>query len=127
MKARPVKITHQRGEYLVRVPLSRNGEKEATVSYEDYHTLLSLGVSPNWQLTGGSVVARTTQRVLEGPEVRTQGRQVLIGRILMNAKAGQQVRYKDGNSLNLRRDNLMLRNGGFSLRNDREELSITPV
>ncbi len=115
MKARPVKITHQRGEYLVHVPLSRNGEKEATVSYEDYHTLLSLGVSPNWQLTGGSVVARTPIG------------QALIGRILMDAKKGQQVRYKDGNSLNLRRDNLMLRNGGFSLRNDREELSITPV
>ncbi len=48
---------------------------------------------------------------------------MLVGRILTDAKAGQQVRYLDGNPLNLRRENLIIKQGGFSLRNDREYLT----
>lgn len=107
MKARP--ITVKKG--IAIVPLSRNGKSQATIDLEDYELLMSLGVSPNWQCAGGSVVARTPK----GP--------MLVGRILTDAKAGQQVRYLDGNPLNLRRENLIIKQGGFSLRNDREYLT----
>ena len=109
MKPRPITVTKQR---IAIVPLSRNGEHSATIDLEDYELLMSLGVSPNWQCTGGSVVARTPKGTM------------LVGRILMDAKRGQQVRYLDGNPLNLRRDNLTIKQGGFSLRNDRECLAV---
>ena len=111
MRARPITVTKEGAAI---VPLSRQGKHEAIVNLEDYEFLLSLGVSPNWQVSGGSVIARTPEGAM------------LIGRILADAKAGQQVRYLDGNPFNLRRENLILKHGGFSLRNDRECLSRMP-
>lgn len=108
MKARPITIGPDGS---VRVPLARNGEAEATIDFEDYQTLISLGVSPNWQQTGRSVTARTPKG------------NMLVGRILMDAKAGQRVQYEDGNPLNLRRGNLSLREGGFSVVNNLEQLT----
>jgi hypothetical protein len=110
MKARPITIAKDGDSYIARVPLARSGKVEALVKPEDYNTLLSLGVSPNWQISGGSVVANTPNG------------QTLVGRILTNAKAGQRVTYKDGNPLNLRRSNLEVIHRGFSLRNDFEDL-----
>lgn len=107
MKARPITIGPDGS---VHVPLARNGEAEATIDFEDYQYLVSLGVSPNWQQSGRSVSARTPKG------------NMLVGRILMDAKAGQRVQYKDGNPLNLKRDNLSIRDGGFSVLNNREAL-----
>lgn len=111
MKPRPIKITKEGQEDMAHVPLARNGERKAIISREDYEALIALGVSPNWQTSAGSVVANSPA-----------GR-VMIGRLLMDAKASQQVRYKDGNPLNLRRSNLFIKEGGFSIKEDLKVLS----
>lgn len=106
MKARPICLSFDNGKSLVHVPLSRRGEQEAVIEQDDYQRLISAGVSPNWHTVGGSVTARTPKG------------QRLLGRIILGAEEGQTVRYQDGNPLNLRRDNLYLRYGGFSINSD---------
>lgn len=108
MRARPVRIVTERGKSLAVVPLSRSGENDAVLEQQDYEMLIAAGVSPNWHTVGGSVTAHTPKG------------QRLIGRILMGAEAGEQVRYLDGNTLNLRRSNMTLKIGGFSINNDAE-------
>ena len=47
------------------------------------------------------------------------------GRVLLDAGAGESVKYLDGNKLNLRRENLALKKGKLGLRRDREYLRLT--
>jgi hypothetical protein len=107
MKSRSVSIGP---DGYLRVPLGRSGQHEAIIALDDYQQLIELGVSPNWQRCGGSVSAVTKKG------------NMLVGRILADARAGQRVHYKDGNPLNLRRDNLSVREGGFSVVNNKEAL-----
>ncbi|MDQ0997025.1 hypothetical protein QFZ34_002207 [Phyllobacterium ifriqiyense] len=111
MKARPIRMESDWAsgakQYVVCVPLGRSGNQEAAINREDYDELLSLGVSPNWQICSSSVASRGI------------GHKVLVARVLMDAKAGQRVRYTDGNPLNLRRSNLSLEDKGFSINDDR--------
>ncbi|WP_442577705.1 hypothetical protein ACSBOB_19275 [Mesorhizobium sp. ASY16-5R] len=110
MKARPIHIDKTG---VVRVPLARDGKDEAVIDLEAYNELMTLGVYQNWQLRGGNVGAR-------GP----RGLKVLIGRVLTNARPGQRVVYRDGNPLNLRRGNLDLSDGAFSINHDRAQLGL---
>lgn len=114
MKPRPITVSevHSFGvRDVVQVPLGRSGSEGAKVDQRDWDELRSLGVSPNWSLSNGSVVAG-------GP-----GRsRVYVARVLMDAKAGERVEYQDGNPLNLCRSNLSVREG-FSTRHDRALLT----
>ncbi|WEX07290.1 hypothetical protein [Chelativorans sp. AA-79] len=109
MKARSVRILEGSA---VAVPLARDGRQEAILDLSDYNELIALGVYPNWQLRGGNVGSR-------GPN----GIKVLIARVLTDAKPGQRVVYRDGNKLNLRRGNLSVLDGGFSINHDKALLS----
>lgn len=112
MKGRPVRIANDRDRgSIVYVPLARDGKNEAVLDLDDYNELIGLGVYQNWQLRGGQVGAR-------GPD----GITLLIGRVLTDAKPGQRVIFRDGNCLNLRRDNLDLSEGGFAIHHDRARL-----
>ncbi|MES0197180.1 hypothetical protein [Mesorhizobium sp. M0011] len=108
MQARPVRILEgsRKGAFLVHVPLSRFGEGEAVLDLPDYNELVALKLYPNWSILGGSVSAR-------GP----YGLRLIVARVLADAKAGQIVEYLDGDPLNLRRDNLSIRDG-FSTKHD---------
>lgn len=112
---KPRSITVEKGG-AVRVPLSRFGEAECIISFDDYQELLDLGVYPNWQLRGGNVASR-------GPG----GISVLIARVLTDAKAGERVLYKDGDRKNLRRVNLSVVQNGFSVNHDRAKLLPVPA
>lgn len=120
MKARNVRLFVEHGNNMVAVPLARDGKREAIIDHEDYSELLSLGLSPNWQIRGGSVSAHCPS----GP-VRTGGSSkapsvpILVARVLTGAKGGQRVSYRDGDRLNLRRENLEVVTG-WSSKNDRE-------
>ena len=103
MKARPIRIESEANGTVVIVPLGRSGKASATIDLADYEELLSLGVSPNWRVSNFSVASG----------------QYLVSRILMDAKAGQRVRYLDKNSFNLRRSNLYLENKGWSVSDGR--------
>lgn len=113
MKPRPIRVTSEGGRALAYVPISRGGVKEACLYLDDYQYLVGLGVSANWQTSGRAVIASST------------GGRILVGRTLVDAKAGQQVRYHDGNPLNLRRDNLYIKQGGFSIKSDLEQVSVS--
>lgn len=75
----------------------------AVLSYDDYQHLVELGLSPNWHLSGGNVC---------GYALKTNGYvKVPVARLLLRARAGEKIRYHDGNRLNLRRENLTLIDG----------------
>ncbi|MHB9435687.1 MULTISPECIES: hypothetical protein [unclassified Mesorhizobium] len=74
---------------------------------EDYNELTALKLYPNWSILGGSVSAR-------GPD----GLRLIVARVLTDAKAGEVVEYLDGDPLNLRRENMSIRDG-FSTKHDR--------
>jgi hypothetical protein len=110
MKSRQIRTSNQFGRKLVHVPVGRNGEKEAVLYKEDWDTLNELGVSPNWCTIGNSVASRGG------------GKACLLARVIADLKAGERIIYRDGNGLNLRRENLRKQAKGWSLHHDRERL-----
>ncbi len=58
---------------------------------------------------------------------RTHGVDNLVGiaRIIVNAGPGQQVKYRDGDTTNLRRENLLVKSFGKSKR--RDSLLVVPA
>lgn len=114
MRTRATRVEFVDGKEVCYVPLGRGSNSaEATIYKEDYDLLMKLGLSGNWLQTQQGYVTAASGRI--NPPARLQ-----VGRVLMDAKPGTQVRCLDGNPLNLRRDNLVLAKGGFSLRRDRE-------
>lgn len=93
----PLYGTDDRGLPVVRVPLS-GLDAHATLDAADYETLMARGVSPNWSFDGRIVRAgfrpHNTQR---------------IARLIMDPPGDHQVRHRNRNALDLRRDNLFLK------------------
>ncbi len=77
---------------------------------EDFDQLVSRGYSDQWVLSK-SGRGRTYIRV-RSPHVA--GGNALVSRLITGARCGQVVRYLDGNKLNLRADNLIVKNDGAS-------------
>src|SRR5262245_17250136 len=81
------------GKEVVIVPLGRNsyGDASAQIFREDYDLLLSLGLSRSWtRWPSGYVIA---------PAHRARGSHVGVARVLLDAQAGENIRYLDGNPL----------------------------
>ena len=94
----PLRGYDDRGLPVVRVPLA-SVDAHAILDAADYDALMALGVSPNWSFDGRIVMAGfrplNTQRV---------------ARLIVNPPDGEhQVRHRDRNALNLRRDNLFVK------------------
>lgn len=103
----------QDGSVVAFVPLGPNGKHgECAIDLEDLSALVERGVSMSWTLNFGS------QGV---GYVYTKGaknnRNISIARLIMDCRPGEKIRYRDGNSLNLRRENLKLVSG-FSCKSD---------
>lgn len=90
------------------VQLGRS-EHQAVIEPEAFSFLKMLGLSPNWNCTKARYVT-----------AKADCKNVLVARILLDAKAGQEVRYRDGNPLNLTRANLELKASRKSIRRDRD-------
>lgn len=92
----PLYGTDDRGNAVVRVPLS-GLDAHAILDVDDYDALMARGLSPNWSFDGRMVRAgyryHHTQRV---------------ARFLMDPPEGHQVRHRNRNALDLRRDNLFI-------------------
>lgn len=109
MKPREITIKEEGGRSLALIPLGKHHEHQpayfAEMWKDDYDFLCRLGLSPNWnryRQTGQGnfyVTAAATSM---------PGNKILVARVLLDANAGEVVRYVDGNPLNLRRENLRL-------------------
>lgn len=94
------------GEPCARVPLAKRGQF-ATLFAEDLSRLEGGRIPLNWyiNLNGGRTHGQV-KVAIPGDNVRA------VARLITGAGKGEQVFYKDGNRLNLRRDNLVMSHGG---------------
>src|SRR5258707_13754112 len=96
---RTVTVTRSKdddGVPIISIPIA-NSNKPAILYQEDFDLLLSLNIDPRWTFNANLVLERG---------------QLPIARILFDAKAAEKERYKEGNSLNQKRDNLLKAKGG---------------
>jgi hypothetical protein len=77
----------------------KNSDRTVFIDEDDFNDLMLLDIPMEWILFLGLVWAR-------------RGRQrISIARLIRDAGKGTKVTYKDGNQLNLRRDNLIIATG----------------
>jgi hypothetical protein len=102
-RAAPEYTTDADGQRLVHVALA-NSQQRATLYAEDYQRLMAAGFSTHWQYTedgrGGAYVT------LSAYTSTGHNRLIPVARLITNAGHGERVRASDGNTLNLRSDNL---------------------
>lgn len=104
-QAAPEYTTDADGQHLVHVALA-NSNQRATLYAEDYQRLMAAGFSRHWQYTedgrGGAYVTLNAY-TREG-----RSRMIPVARLLTDAGHGERVRCSDGNTLNLRNENLSI-------------------
>lgn len=94
----PIPGTDDRGRRVYRVPLAKVGVS-AIIDAEDYEALMARGVSGSWSWCSKTVVVGSRE---------TNTRRV--ARLIMNPPdEDHQVRHRNRNALDLRRDNLFLK------------------
>lgn len=107
-QAAPEFTTDADGQQLVHVALA-NSNLRATLHAEDYRRLTDVGFTRHWQhAKDGRGNAYATLGAYNPKGVDCL---VSVARLITQAKAGQSVRYADGNPLNLRTENLKLMKG----------------
>jgi hypothetical protein len=99
------------------VPLGRKGEKGSAIILEDDLAYLeSLGLSMRWNRNSGS-------GVVVAPAGGSTGGSVQVSRVLLDLGPGQNVRYRNGDPTDLRRENLDINPEGYAVRRDRDLLT----
>jgi uncharacterized protein YbjT (DUF2867 family) len=93
----PVPGADERGRRVYRVPLAKVGVS-AIVDADDYEDLIARGVSGSWSWSGGTVVVGSR-------EENTRR----VARLIIDPPAGHQVRHRNRNALDLRRENLFMK------------------
>lgn len=102
-QAAPEYTTDADGQQLVHVALA-NSQQRATLYAEDYLRLMDAGFSARWQYTEdgrGSAYVTLAAYTSTG-----HNRVIPVARLITGAGQGERVRASDGNTLNLRSDNL---------------------
>lgn len=92
----PLKALDRDGTAILLVPLA-NSTARARILPEDYQALIAHGVSPHWCLNGAVKVGAWPLNVQR------------VARLIMAPQGNVQVRHRDRDPLNLRRENLVLR------------------
>jgi hypothetical protein len=110
VKERKTQIIIEDGREVVKVPLGRT-DKVCYVYKDDRDFLRRLGLSMNWNIS--------PQGYVTAPAKASNG-YVMVARIIMNVGPGQQVRYRDGDGLNLRTGNLHIVHRNGAIRRDRD-------
>lgn len=121
-KRRKVRFTtDQDGKHIVLVPLA-NQSTPAKLLLEDFKTIIDAGYTSQWTANsdgkGHAYVRCGVSNV--------RGQLATVARLIMDPPFGYRVTYRDGDRLNLRRDNLKLEKGarlkGLPDEDDVEEL-----
>ena len=97
------------GAKIVLVPLAGTGQK-AKLFPKDYEALIAQGLTTRWCLNHNG---KDQHYVRCNLPQRVPGRATLVcvARLIIGAAPGRQVRYRDGDRLNLRSDNIRLCKG----------------
>ena len=85
---------------LVSVPIAGKPKWKAVLYEQDFNDLMTLGISPKWKLLHNQVI------------VRNNNRNIAISRLIRHAGVRERVVCLDDDPCNLRRDNLVLTEGG---------------
>lgn len=104
-QAAPEYTTDADGQHLVHVALA-NSNQRVTLYAEDYQRLMDAGFSRFWKYTGdgrGSAYVTLNAYTRDG-----HSRVIPVARLLADAGHGERVRCSDGNTLNLRNENLSI-------------------
>jgi len=112
------RFTDPDGTPCVRVLLSDH-ISTAELYAEDYDRLIEQGVTDRWQAAVPNRKTRKRPRIYVQsrnpvPYPMRKGRQdscQMVARLVVQAGQGERIRYHDGNTLNLRSDNLRLSEG----------------
>lgn len=110
----PYRYIDADGQPIVRVPLARRPGLGAELDATDFDALCAVGVSENWSLNFPNMGARGYIQCNLATHYRNKhGPRTMLGvaRLITRAGPGQQVRYRDNNTANLRRSNLILVDG----------------
>lgn len=92
------------GVKVMKVPLS-DGIHEAQLWPQDYRRLADMGFTTGWCFNLAKPGLQYV-RIADSQERFGPGKLVVAARLIMDANIGERVKYRDGNRLNLRRDNL---------------------
>jgi hypothetical protein len=104
----PTHFTDENGRACVRVPLARC-TLSAILYAEDYDRLIVGGISANWSFNYSGRNGHGYVRV-KVPGANT----IVVARLVAGASFKRAVRYRHGNPLDLRLDNLRMVKGGRS-------------
>lgn len=102
----PTIFTDSEGQGCIAVPLA-NSALRATLYIEDYNRLIREGLSPYWSLDFNKKNGQGYVRA-----AAKDGRKVAVARLIADAGPREQVRYRNRDRLNLRRENLRRQRGG---------------
>jgi hypothetical protein len=108
-------LIDEQGHKLVHVPLDAKAKRYAILFENDYTALIDLGLSPRWRLKRDRGATRVTVWN------RATRQEVAVARLIIGAGAGQAVTNANGNSLDLRANNLVV-SSGKGTRNDRSAI-----
>lgn len=100
--------TDTEGQLVAHVALFGN-EHVVTLYAEDLDRILADGWSPNWFLT--STGGHIRYVLVNARSPKGAPRSLTVARLVAQVGKGQMVAYADGDRLNLRRDNLLVRRG----------------
>ena len=97
------------GKEIVLIPLANHSEP-AKILREDFETLSAAGYTQNWTFNARASGPGARRYVRCAAHDR-KGNLTRVARLVLNTPRGRVVKYRDGNRLNLRRDNLLLSAG----------------
>lgn len=102
----PTHATDHDGEAVVLVPLANHPEP-AKLLQADFNRLMELGYSDQWTYNP----AGTGHPYVRCSNSRVAGANETVARVILEPGRGHVVRYRDGNRLNLRFENLYVHRG----------------
>ena len=107
------------GREIVLVPLGREMKYHAKLYNDDYERLLQLGVTGKWNTHDNG-----DGRLYVTVRSKINRHHIIVARLIANPLPGYSVYYKNGDTLDLRRDNLEIRKN-HGIRKDSEHFLLT--